>query len=106
MILNKGDLSNKSNNIICVIHNLMTYTTIPQVQTYIKEILLRSATFKLEEKDQVNFNTETNSGVCFFEKNSHAKIFHLIFANDYSEAGRIYNDYTLNFMQHLFEVNY
>ena len=66
MILNKGDLSNKSNNIICVIHNLMTYTTIPQVQTYINEILLWSATFKLEEKDQVNFNTETNSGVCFF----------------------------------------
>ena len=105
MILNKGDLSNKSNNIICVIHNLMTYTTISQVQTYIDETLLHSATFKLEKKEQVNFNTETNTGVCYFEKNSRAKIYHLIFANDYSEAGMNYNNYTLNFMKHLFEVN-
>ena len=42
MILNRGDLSNKPNNTICIIHNLMTYTTVPQVQTYINETLLHS----------------------------------------------------------------
>ena len=105
MILNRGDLSNKPNNTICIIHNLMTYTTVPQVQTYINETLLNSATFKLEEKEQVNFNKKENTGVCYFEKNNNAKIFHLIFANDYSEAGAYYNNFTLNFMEHLFEVN-
>ena len=105
MKLNKGDLSKKPNNILCVIHNLMTYTTVPQVEYYIKETLLKSATFKLEKKDPVNLNTDTNTGICFFERNNNAKIFHLIFANDYSEAGAYYNNNTLTFMEHLFDVN-
>ena len=35
----------------------------------------------------------------FFEKNCKMKIFHLIFANENSEAGKYYNNFTLNFFE-------
>ena len=105
MKLNKGDLLNKSNNTLCVIHNLMTYTSVEQVQSYINETLMNCVTFTLEEKNKVNMKKDLGTGVCFYEKNTNAKIFHLIFANDYSPAGKYYNSNTLSFIENLFEVN-
>ena len=102
--LQKG-LLKKQNNTLCVIHNLMTYTSVAQVESYIKETLLKSATFNLEKNMKINVKTETQTGVCYYEKNSDTKIFHLIFANDYSVAGRYYNNYTLSFIENLFETN-
>ena len=40
------------------------------------------------------------------EKGSNARIYHLIFANDYSEAGKYYNDYTLQYIENLFGSNF
>ena len=95
----------KSNNNLFIIHNLMTFTTIAQVKNYINQTLLKSATFQLEEHMKINTKIENQTGVCYYEKNSNPKIFHLIFANEYSEAGRYYNGYTLSFIEKSYELN-
>ena len=95
--------SAKLNKTLYVIHNLMTYTTIQQVETYINDILLKSATFELEKHIQIDTKTESKNGLRFYEKNSNPPVFHLIFANEYSEAGKYYNEYTLSFLENSFE---
>ena len=45
---------------------------------------------------------KSEDGIYYFEKNSEQKIFHLIFANDGSEAGIYYNNYTLQFIEKYF----
>ena len=95
----------KLNKILYIIHNLITYTTKNQVENYINETLLKSATFELERQIKINMETENenNKGVLYYEKNSNPQIFHLIFANEGSEAGQYYNEYTLNFLKNTFE---
>ena len=87
-----------------IIHNLITYTTVAQIEDYIKEYLLESATFNLEKGHGINTKAinEKESGVYYFEKNSDPKIYHLIFANADSEAGSYYNRYTLDFLEKSF----
>ena len=88
-----------------IIHNLMTFTSIKQVKSYINDILLKSATFELNEKPKINIKTESDdqNGVCYYEINSNYPIFHLIYANEGSEAGNFYNQYTLTFLENSFE---
>ena len=101
----KNGLLNKPNNTICIIHNLMTYTTVEQVESYIIGTLLKSATFELEKNIKINIKTESQDGVCYYEKDNDMNIYHLIFANDYFDAGKYYNGYTLQFIVNLFEGN-
>jgi len=82
-----------------VIHNLITYTSIKQVQEYIEDNLLKSATFHLEKGHKTSTSNKTISGDYYYEKNSDPHIFHLIYANEGSEAGIYYNNYTLNFIE-------
>ena len=104
MKLKRENLIKKINNsYLYVIHNLITYTTVEQVKSYIKDILLKSSTFQLEEQIIVNTETKSTKGVCYYEKNSDPKIFHLIYANQYSEAGKYYNPYTLKFIENSYE---
>ena len=98
----------KLNKTLYLIHNLMTYTTKKQVEYYIKDILLKSATFELEKQMKINTKetkmiNESEAGVCYYEKENNTKIFHLIFANEDSEAGNYYNEYTLNFIESSYE---
>ena len=87
----------KANNIsLYIIHNLMMFTTIDEVEAYIQGTLLKSATFKLEKQEIVNSSKEEQKGVYYYEKINDMQIFHLIFANDYSDAGKYYNDFTLS----------
>ena len=95
----------KPNINLFIIHNLMTYTTIEQVENYIKDTLLQSATFKLEKQTKINTQYGIPTGVCYYEINSNPKIFHLIYANENSEAGKYYNQYTLSFIEKLYEAN-
>ena len=95
----------KSYNNLFIIHNLMTFTTVQQVETYINQTLLKSSTFQLEKNMKITTKIGGQTGVCYYEKNSNPRIFHLIFANEYSEAGRYYNDYTLSFIEKSFELN-
>ena len=93
---------NKENKTLYIIHNLMTYTSIEQVEQYINNYLLKSATFDLEKRTEISTKININNGnnvPYFFEKNCKMKIFHLIFANENSEAGKYYNNFTLNFFE-------
>ena len=88
---------------IYVIHNLMTYTYVVQVEDYIKNFLLKSLTFKLEEGHKISSKKEEVTGTYYYEVNASPKIYHLIFANDSSEAGKYYNNFTLNFLENQFQ---
>ena len=74
-------------------------------QNLIKGTLLKSATFELEKNLKINIKTESQDGVCYYEKDNDMNIYHLIFANDYFDAGKYYNGYTLQFIVNLFEGN-
>jgi HSP20 family molecular chaperone IbpA len=82
-----------------VIHNLITYTSINQVQEYIEDYVLKSATFHLEKGHKISTSEEQISGDYYYEKNSDPKIYHLIYANEGSEAGNYYNNYTLKIIE-------
>ena len=95
--------SSKINKTLFIIHNLKTYTTKKQVQEYIKKYLKKSLTFELKKGHKISTKKEDSSGIYYFEKNSEPKIFHLIFANEGSEAGDYYNNFTLEFIEHYFQ---
>ena len=89
---------NKLNKTLIIIHNLITYTSKKQVQLYIDNNLLNSATFDLEERRDINtkINSE-ESPPYFYEPNT--EIYHFIFANEGSEAGQYYNNFVLEFIE-------
>ena len=89
----------KINKPLFIIHNLITYTSVEQVEEYIDKYLLNSATFNLEKGHHISTKIKENKGTYFYEKNSNPKIFHLIFANEGSPAGNFYNDYALEFLE-------
>ena len=94
-----------------IIHNLKTYTSISQVREYINNILLKSATFTLVKGHGINTkNTkqESKKGIYFSEEKKDDKgrnIYHLIYANEGSEAGEYYNQYTLDFIEMSYNFN-
>ena len=105
----KTDLKKRKKNYsLYVIHNLQTYVEKEQVERYIKETLLNCATFELKErKDIFIHEKKENENDIYFvevfkEQDSSQKIFHLIFANDSSNAGKYYNNFTLNFLRRRF----
>ena len=89
----------KINRKLFIVHNLITYTTKDQIKEYIDTYLLKSATFNLEKGHKINSSTKEENGIYFFEQNTEPKIYHLIFANEGSEAGEYYNNFTLNFIE-------
>ena len=93
----------KINKPLFIIHNLITYTSIKQVEDYITHFLLKSATFNLEEGQKYSCKTEIKTGVYYYEKKTEPKIYHLIFANEGSEAGKHYNNFTLDFLEGEFQ---
>ena len=89
----------KINKPLFIIHNLITYTSIEQVKDYITHFLLKSATFNLEEGHKISTKTKSKAGAYYYEKKTEPKIYHLIFANEGSEAGKHYNNFTLDFLE-------
>ena len=94
----------KINIPLFIIHNLITYTSVEQVNDYIREFLLNSATFTLEEGHKVSTSTQSKSGRYFHEENKDQKIYHLIFANEGSEAGKYFNQFTLDFLENNYQT--
>ena len=92
----------KINKPLYIIHNLITYTTKEQVEDYIKKYLKESATFDLEDGHKISTKVNEEKGMYYYEKNCNPKIYHLIFANEGSEAGKYYNEYTLKFLEQSF----
>jgi len=89
----------KINRPLYIIHNLKTFYTIRQVKDYIKNTLRKSATFDLKKGQNISTDLKDINGTYFYERNSNPKIFHLIFANEGSEAGNYYNNFTLQFIE-------
>ena len=88
-----------------IIHNLMNCFSIKQVETYIEEILLKCPDFQLVKESPIITQKEQQNIVSFYEKNSEQKIIHLIFANEYSEAGKYYNKNTLEYIEKFYGWN-
>lgn len=106
----KRDLNNTDKKLF-VIHNMFPFVTIEQVEEYIKEVLMKSLTFKLETQIMQNLNQNKSSEQ---SKNENTKYFveirnetqqnnskpssivHFIMANESSEAGEYYNKSTIN----------
>ena len=96
-------LSSNEKKPLFIIHNLMTYTTIEQVEDYISNCLLKSSTFSLKLGHKISTKTQRKSGVYYYEKISGNEIYHLIFANEGSEAGIFYNNLTLDFIENSYQ---
>ena len=90
------------NKPLYIIHNLMTYTLKSQVEEYIKEILLKSANFTLEEGHNISTNEKFIETKYYFNENK-SYITHLIYANEGSEAGKTYNNLTLKYLWNSFQ---
>ena len=93
----------KINKPLYIIHNLKTFYSMKQVEDYIQNNLMKSATFELKRGHKISTSKKSEDGCYYFEKNSNPKIFHLIFANEGSEAGIYYNNFTLKFIEKAYQ---
>ena len=53
----------------------------------------------MEEGHKISTKIEQSSGIYYYEKNMEPKIYHLIFANEGSDAGKFFNQFTLDFLE-------
>ena len=93
----------KINKTLFVIHNLITFTSIEQVNEYINTTLLKSASFKLEKREKISTDINNKEEIYFYEKDTDPKIFHFLFANEGSEAGNYYNKFTIEHLENEFQ---
>jgi HSP20 family molecular chaperone IbpA len=110
-LLNKIKLQLKNSKLrksLFVIHNLMTFTKMSQVNEYIETILKKSITFKLEEGHKISTSVEEIKGLYCVEKNDDKdpdfQIYHYMMANEGSEAGNSLNDFTRDQLNKFFIV--
>ena len=109
-LLNKirKETKNKKQNLY-VIHNLQTFTEKAQVEKYIQETLLKSATFRLKKNKLIFINDKeisTDVNESFFIEDSFDntktklnKVFHLIMAREGTPAGNYYNNFVIKFLR-------
>ena len=90
---------------VYIIHNLKSFTSKKQVEDYIENTLLRSATFSLKKVLDPDGEEKEKDLFCYYEveqdknKSQQQNIIHLLYANEGSEAGNIYNPYALKFIE-------
>ena len=91
-----------------VIHNLQTFTERNQVEHYIQETLLKSATFRLKKNKEIRIDKEEKkvdeNDVYYieeyFQNNDDIKdVFHLIMAREKTPAGYYYNNFVIKFLR-------
>ena len=88
---------------IFIIHNLKELSSKDEVIKYINNVLLKSLTFNLIEKEgnlAQNISNINSNSKYFIEKNNNQEIeiYHLIVAKANTEAGNYYNESTFNFI--------
>lgn len=101
-----------TNDVIYVVHNLVGFVSKSSVENYIKNILLKSLSYKVEKKYMyVQGNEEfykNRNKEYYLEnvepknlKNPKLKVIHLILAHEAieSEAGNYYNESTINYLR-------
>ena len=108
--LNRIQEENKDKKIF-VIHNLKTLKEIEDVDNYIKDILLKLVTSKLQKgyyiqiEDEKKKNNKKKENNIYYKQvfdgneNINREVIHLFMANDGSEAGDFYNNSTLEFIK-------
>jgi len=106
-LLNKIRKEKKQN--LYIIHNLQTFTQKSQVEHYIEETLLKSATFRLKKNKQISIEDEEKKNeqndYYFIEESFNIKaednnnIFHLIMARQQTPAGDYYNNFVIKFLR-------
>ena len=92
-----------------VIHNLESFVEKEQVQTYIDDYLKHSATFELKENHYIETGgsaiVKKNQNNKFYvetfdnDEESPLQVFHLVMANDFSDAGKYYNEFAINYLK-------
>ena len=97
----KEEIKNhRKNKKLFIIHNLKTFRTEQQVKNYINNILLKSGTFSLNKHEHITSEENLIKGEHFTESEpKFFRVYHLIFAADKSEAGKIYDAYTMKFIE-------
>ena len=88
---------------LMVIHNLQTFEKIYEVESYINEILLKSASFNIK-KEETNFGNENEEIELFYDVDC-PLIKHLIYAKENSPAGNKYNKNTINTIKSLYNIS-
>ena len=114
-------------NMLFIIHNLKKFELIKQVENYIKDTLINCQTFNLTKRTWIsnkedneiikedinNINININEELKFnrnhftetlYYSQKKLEVFHLIIANEYSEAGEFYNQYAYNFIERVFNL--
>ena len=106
---NYKKLNKSKDKNLLIIHNLQTFETKEKVENYIQEILLNSATFKIEESTYDSFGKKWKY---YYDKDDRS-IKHLFLAKDNTEAGNFYNSNTFDFItfinknfQHDYKLNF
>ena len=105
-LINRIKTEMKNQNIkkpLYIVHNLMFLENVTQVEKYIENVLMKCATFRLEKAENIKVTKEIDKGYHYHEKNSDPVIYHLIMANEKSEAGEFYNPYTIKFIENSFQ---
>ena len=99
----------KINKKLFVIHNLESFVEIGQVKAYIDDYLRHSATFELKSSKYITTGDEQEdphkNNIYFVEtfnqdneEDSAIQVFHLIMANEFSDAGKYYNEFAIHFL--------
>ena len=96
--IKKEIFEQNSKKSIIIIHNLFNYGRKSQVNEYINNILLKSASFKLTKIEDKEKNIVEQSQIFFIEDDYDTSIFHLIVAKELTEAGNYYNNFSFNFI--------
>ena len=92
-----------------VIHNLENFVEKAQVESYINDYLKNSATFELEEIKYINsgvYKSDSNEQYDKYyietfdnDEKTPLQVFHLLMANDFSDAGEYYNKFAINYLK-------
>lgn len=95
-----------------IIHNLQTFSLKQQVEDYINDTLLKSATFKLKKKKFAKAGESVQEDISNytyfieeFQDNKDKRVInHLILAMHGTEAGEYYNQFVYNFLSEQFNA--
>jgi hypothetical protein len=96
-------LKDKETKNLIVIHNLQTYEAVADVEKYINETLMKSASFKIK-KDESNFGNEKDTSEFFYDIDN-TSVKHFIYAKENTEAGKKYNERTINSIKSLYRIS-
>ena len=100
-LINRIKSNNRNKKTIFIIHNLMFIETIKNVEIIIKDTIEKSITFnKLSKRNIIGENDDGQNNYYYLEGiDDKSTIVHLIMAREGTEAGKYYNQSTIDFLK-------